>query len=297
MTPRQILAGSTYLVSRRCTQRQFLLRPTPLTTSIFAYCLAVAAARCGIHVHAACVLSNHWHAIVTDPQARLPEFLAYLHKYVAKAVNASLGRWENLWASEQPSLVRLLRAEDVLSKTSYLVCNPVAAGLVKRAARWPGLLCYLPRHSMTVVRPKVFFREDGPLPAATRLELTLAPALADLGAAEVERRVSALVRAAEERAAGELAAAKRSFLGEQRVLAQLPTDSPRTREARRALRPRVAARSKWQRIEALQRLKEFVAHYRAAWARWRAGARRVVFPAGTYALRVQAGVICAAAVA
>ena len=83
MLPRQILPGSTYLVSRRCTQRQFLLKPTGLTTSIFAYCLAIAAARYGILMHGACVLSNHWHAVLTDPAARLPEFLGYLHKLVA----------------------------------------------------------------------------------------------------------------------------------------------------------------------------------------------------------------------
>jgi putative transposase len=292
MTPRQILPGSTYLVSRRCTQRQFLLRPSGGTTSIFTYCLAVAAQRCGIRVHAACVMSNHWHAIITDPDARLPEFLAYVHKYVAKAVNASLGRWENLWASEPPSAVRLLDAEDVLEKTRYLVCNPVAAGLVKRAKRWPGLLRYLPRHSTTAVRPEVFFRTDGPLPKTTALELTLPPALADLGEAEVEQRLTTLVCATEDDTARELAEANRSFVGEEAVLAQAPSDAPTTREPRRGLRPQVAGQSKWHRIEALQRLKAFVAAYRDAWVRWRAGARSVEFPAGTYALRVHAGVVC-----
>ena len=292
MTPRQILPGTTYLVSRRCTQRQFLLRPCGTTTDVFAYCLAVAAARCGILVHAACVMSNHWHAVVTDPEARLPEFLAYLHKYVAKAVNASLGRWENLWASEPPSAVRLLGPEDVLDKTRYLICNPVAAGLVKHAKRWPGLLCYLPRHSSTIVRPQVFFREDGPMPKTAQLRLTLAPALKRLGAAEVERQLTTLVRGSEDQVAQERAESQQTFLGEQAVLAQTPTDSPLTREPRRQLSPQVAGHSKWHRIEALQRLKAFVAAYRAAWVRWRTGMRSVVFPAGTYALRVHAGVVC-----
>jgi REP element-mobilizing transposase RayT len=89
--PRPIVPGSIYLVARRCTQRQFLLKPTPLTSQIFEYCLAVAAERTGVRVHAACVLSNHWHAVVSDPHGRLPVFTELLHKYVAKAVNASLG--------------------------------------------------------------------------------------------------------------------------------------------------------------------------------------------------------------
>ena len=56
--PRQILAGATYLVTRRCAQRQFLLRPSKTVNEVFLYVLAVAAARFGILVHAYCVLSN-----------------------------------------------------------------------------------------------------------------------------------------------------------------------------------------------------------------------------------------------
>jgi hypothetical protein len=58
--PRQILPGSTYLVTRRCTQRQFLLRPSKLTNQIILYCLALAVARTGILLHAFVALSNHY---------------------------------------------------------------------------------------------------------------------------------------------------------------------------------------------------------------------------------------------
>ena len=50
------------------------------------------------------------------------------------------------------------------------------------------------------------------------------------------------------------------------------------------MKPRVAAKNKWRRIEALQRLKEFTAAYREAWLRWKQGYTDVVFPAGTYAM-------------
>jgi len=48
--PRQILANQFYLLSRRCTQRLFLLRPDDATTNAFLYCLAVAAQRYGIEI-------------------------------------------------------------------------------------------------------------------------------------------------------------------------------------------------------------------------------------------------------
>ncbi len=37
--PRQIVANQFYLLSRRCTQRLFLLRPDDATTNAFLYCL------------------------------------------------------------------------------------------------------------------------------------------------------------------------------------------------------------------------------------------------------------------
>jgi putative transposase len=91
-------------------------------------------------------------------------------------------------------------------------------------------------------------------------------------------------------------AAGRSVLGRRQVLLrQSAFDSPRGSEPRRQPSPRVAGGNKWARIEALARLRSFLAGYRDAWLQWRAGDRGVVFPFGTYALRVYAGVCCAQA--
>jgi putative transposase len=59
--PRQVLPGTTYLVTRRCSQRQFLLRPSRQTNQLFGFLLAVAAQRFHVDVHAFCVMSNHVH--------------------------------------------------------------------------------------------------------------------------------------------------------------------------------------------------------------------------------------------
>jgi hypothetical protein len=82
-------------------------------------------------------------------------------------------------------------------------------------------------------------------------------------------------------------------MGVARVLAQKPTAKPAHGEPRRGLNPRVAARDKWKRIEALGRLVEFLRTYRAAWAARCSGEANVIFPAGTYLLRVAHGVPCA----
>ena len=48
--PRQVLPGTTYMITRRCAQRQFLMRPDPETNNAFIYCLAEAAARFEIDI-------------------------------------------------------------------------------------------------------------------------------------------------------------------------------------------------------------------------------------------------------
>jgi hypothetical protein len=48
--PREIIPGRFYMVTRRCTQRQLLLRPDKKTNNAFIYCLAEAAQRFGIDV-------------------------------------------------------------------------------------------------------------------------------------------------------------------------------------------------------------------------------------------------------
>ena len=60
--------------------------------------------------------------------------------------------------------------------------------------------------------------------------------------------------------------------------------SPASVEPRRNLRPRVATRCKWARIEALMRNRAFVVEYASARERWRNGIG-AVFPAGTYWLQ------------
>jgi hypothetical protein len=65
------------------------------------------------------------------------------------------------------------------------------------------------------------------------------------------------------------------------VLAQSWRASPVTCEARRDLRPRVAARNKWGWIEALLRNRLFTTEYASAREQWRNGLP-TVFPSGSY---------------
>ncbi|ABC81931.1 hypothetical protein [Anaeromyxobacter dehalogenans] len=290
--PRQICPGKTYFVTRRCTQRQFLLRPSPETNALFGYVLAVAAARTGVLIHTCVVMSSHVHLVLTDPEARLPEFSQYLWSLVARALNASHGRWESFWAPSSYSAVQLETDESVVRETVYALANPVKAGLVRSGREWPGLWL-APEHvgaTMAFERP-AFFRAEGPMPEYAQLTLTPPPGFT---ADEYRTQVEVELAAREEDARAAVSSSGRGFLGIRRVLAQDPTASPRTHEPRRNLSPRVAARDRWRRMEALARLRSFQSAYRDARARFSAGVRDALFPAGTYLLRVTHGVRCEA---
>jgi REP element-mobilizing transposase RayT len=294
--PRRIVRGTSYLVTRRCSERRFFLRPSKLTNEVVLYVLAVAAQRCGVLVHAFCVLSNHLHLVVTDPDARLPEFMQYLDSLVARALNASLGRFEGFWSSDGSySAVQPLAPGDVVAKVAYALANPVAAGLVPRGSEWPGLRTSSADLGSAVLvarRPKHFFDPDGYMPEVAELALTAPPGFAP---ADFRSLVAAAVEELEEKHRREVASEGRRFLGVARVLAQNPFACPSTGEPRFQLEPRIAARDKWKRIEAISRLRSFLIEYRDAWTKRKAGAAHVLFPVGTYLLRILHGVQCAGA--
>jgi putative transposase len=293
--PRQILPGTCYLISRRCSQRQFLLRPSKQTNEIFGYLLAVAAERFGVAIHAFCVMSNHFHLVLTDQRARLPDFSQFLDSLVARAMNATLGRSESFWAPASYSAVALERDGDVIDKVAYVLANPVAAGLVRHGRKWPGLWSapqHIGRGPLVFTRPGRFFRSAGARSMPDRAVLELA-APAGFGSAEEFR--GAVLRALEERedmASSRLAEAGLGFVGAKRA-ARLQSVAPASRaDARGGIRPRVACRDRWARIGALARLRDFLRSYRRALLLWRAGFIEVVFPAGTYRMRVTYRAAC-----
>ncbi|BDG09230.1 transposase [Anaeromyxobacter paludicola] len=292
--PRQVLPGTTYLVTRRCSERRFFLRPSPLTNAIFLYVLAVAARLYGVRLHAFCVLSNHYHLVLTDPHARLPAFMQYLDGLVARAVNAALGRWEGFWSAEASyNAVSQADSDDVVRKIAYVLANPVSAGLVRSGRDWPGLWSspeQLGTATLTAARPKVFFHPCGALPESVSLQLTLPPGFSC--PEELRARVESAMTELPERRRTE--GKVRGFLGRAAVLAQSPFGRPGTGEPRRKLSPRFAAADPVKRVEAISRWRTFLDGYRRALASWRSGVRNVLFPPGTYQLRLEHRAPCAA---
>ncbi len=283
------------MITRRCTQRQLLLRPSKLTDQAFVYCFVVAAQRYDVDIYWLTVMGNHYHAGLRDKHGNYPEFLRYFHSLVARCLNARLGRWENLWSSEPSGALELGDAEAVFDKLVYSLCNPVNDNLVDRVLSWPGFCSYryqLADTPVVVGRPKWFFSKSGSMPEEVELRFVRPPEHAHLTQDQWVANIRAAVTEKEEEAARKRADTGRRVLGRKAIRRQSPFAFPKSFAEHRGLRPRVASRNKWRRIEMLQANMHFQQRYREAYNQRRAGDVGVMFPHGTYKLRVQGLVSC-----
>jgi hypothetical protein len=269
------------MITRSCTQRQFLLRPDDETNNAFAYCLAEAAQRFEIDIVLPMAESNHHHTILFDRYGRFPAFTEHLHKMLAKCMNARWGRWENFWAAEEVCVTRLLGREAVMKELVYAATNPVKDLLVEEACQWPGINGYrelIQNKPLCAKRPRHFFRKGGSMPAEVTLELVVPAVLGtrEEVIAELRTRVEQVEQATREH---RLQTGRR-ILGRRNVLKQSWKESPTSVEPRRRLRPRFAGPIV-DRVIALVACKDFLAAYDHARLAWKSGLR-AVFPVGTY---------------
>ncbi len=279
--PRQVLPGEFYLVTRNCSQRQFLLTPHEEVNNAIAYCLGDAAQRFKIDVLMVMVESNHHHTVIFDRYGCFPRFIEQFHKMVAKCINRYRDRRENLWASGETCVTRLLDYETILDKVAYAAANPVKDFLVERATQWPGLSGYrylVHDKALVARRPRFFFRGDRGWPESISLTFTIPPELGerDVIVEELVQRVGAM----ESQAMRSRQTSGRRLLGRKTVMEQRWNDSPRSPARECTLRPRFAGRRD-ARMKALEDYEVFLAGYDDARSEWlRYGNAR--FPRGTY---------------
>jgi len=287
--PRRVLPGMTVMVTRRTLRRTHLLRPDPALNELFIYCLAVLAQRFDIRVHAVVVMSTHEHLIVTDVHGQLPRFLQELHRLLALGIKL-LRKWEGaVWDHEKTSVVELRTPAAIIEKLAYVMVNPVAAGLVRRASQWPGVTVQpdqLGRCRWSARRPDYYFDDANPhWPAVASLELSMPPL--DVREAEVRDAVARELEGLERAAHQEVQARGGTFMGAKRIPSLSPYDRAASFEALRGRNPTFAV-GRGQReafFHAVAVLREFRRAYRSALEQWRRRLRDCTFPYGTWLMR------------
>ncbi len=232
----------------------------------------------GVQIHAVCVMSNHVHIVITDVEGRLPEFMRELNRPTAKALNASQGQCENLWAAEPYNSVVLPTEHELLDKVAYVAANPVEAGLVESPAAWPGFIQWMPAEG-TVAKPDVYFGKSAPDFATWRIT---APSGMRWSDEEWRARLKSRVQSRVDKARQKVTRAGGKFLGRKAVLAQSLATRAGSYEEKRGIVPRFAARTRSTFLQMVRTFRAFQSGYRKALEAWRAGVRDVVFPHGTY---------------
>jgi REP element-mobilizing transposase RayT len=290
----------TVLITRRSLRRTHLFRPDPEIYRLYVYVLAVVAKRHGVLVHAAVLMSTHEHLVVTDLHGRLPSFMRELHRLFALGLKI-LRKWEGaVWDHERPSVVHLMTPEAVVEKLAYLMANPVSAGLVRCARDWPGVMT-LPEQlgcaTFRARRPAYYFDEHNPLwPEQVELELSM-PLITDMTEDQIREAVARELSELERQAQADLSVRGRAAQGASRVCRASPYERSKSWEAIRSRNPHFAV-GRHQldaRIEAVARLRAFRRAYSDALMQWRNGLREVMFPFGTWLMRVTHGAAVSAA--
>jgi putative transposase len=291
---RPIHPGTTYLITRRTERRHCLLRPDSQLNRLIRYALIVSARRHDILLHAFCAMSTHLHYVVTDTLGKLPRFLEMFHRLVAIGVKF-LRKWDGaVWNRTQTSVVELCTRQAIVEKIAYTLANPVQAGLVWNAQKWPGvrtLVTDIGRNKIVARRPKECFDSNNPQwDPNVELKVSVPPSIdardIDNFRADVKSELAELVKAVHERIPIS------AVLGRKRVMKVSPESRITSHEAARQLNPTFAVGrgNPDAAARAKKALQDFHTEYRKALDAWREGNRSVEFPAGTYAMRVLHGV-------
>ena len=282
---RRRCAGTTYGVAIRCSERRFSLAPSASTTLTLSFLLAFYATKHGIELHGYAFLSNHCHLVLTDTRGVLGDFMRDLNSQVARILNFRFGRGENLFSRDGYEAWEL-ESDDLAGHLAYVAANPVAAGLVRDPADWPGLLS-LPedyeRGPRRVSQPEAGFYGRGQssrYPEQVELRLTPPPGTESLGAflAEFRYQLDAELQGALSDLGPDHVWPPRSALPRVDVNQAPPGGTKPDFQ----IRPHLAKGASAERKRELKAWREAYSH--ALYA-WRHGAREVEFPAGTFLMR------------
>ena len=289
MKPRRHLAGQVVLLTRRCFQRRFLLRPDSIINRIILFEIARSSTRHGQCVHGVLAMSNHIHQVSTDTTGNRSQFMRDTMREISRARNHNLDRRGSLWDGSPFGDTVLLKRETIERKLIYTWLNPVEAGLVRRVENWPGVKI-LPRHwgkTIRVKKPEGYYGRD--TPDYVEFIPMPPPGYDDMTLEEVREHFEELLRKAEEKLLKQRG--KKKVVGAIKVCQINPCSCPKTSSPLRSLNPRYACKDPAVLSRALRRHQAFLGAYQRSRLKWMKG-KKVKFPCGTVQLKRRAPIRC-----
>ncbi|MCB1009108.1 MAG: transposase [Acidobacteria bacterium] len=291
---RFIPAGSLLEVTCRTVQGRLLLRPTPVLRDLTLGVLARAARLYPVEIHAFAFLSNHFHLLLTVPNAqRLARFMNYLNSNLAREAGRLI-RWrEKFWGRRYQAILVSNEEEAQVARLRYVLAHGVKEGLVGSPCDWPGahsaraLLEGGPVHGRWVGRTLEQAASRRRLPVDPEsfvtletLWLTPLPCWKGESVDQTRSRVRTLVEDIEQEGRMHELGTGRPPLGKDLVCRQDPQHKPN--RVKRGRAPLAHATSHVARNVVRDAYRRFLGAYRMAADRLRSGKLDVIFPDGAF---------------
>jgi REP element-mobilizing transposase RayT len=281
-------------VTCRTIQGRFLLTPSNELNEIILGALGRAQQLYRVGIIAFAFASNHFHLLLRVESTRqLALFMGHFNSSLAREAGR-LVRWrEKFWGRRYQAIPISEEEAAQVERLRYVLAHGCKEGMVERLRDWPGvsavraLLEEEPlegywfdrtREHRARRQGKTFERLKFATPYTVHLEPL--PCWAHLSTEESRRRVAEMVDDIESQAA-----LKRQLLdlparGAAAVREQEPHAAPE--RLKKSPAPRFHAASRKIRRELYESYRHFLAAFRDAAARLRAGELGVVFPAGSF---------------
>ena len=288
--------GALVEVTVRTFQSRLLLRPGPALNEILLGVMGRAQRRYGVSCCSVVCLSNHFHALLrVDDALQLARFMQYVDRNLSQEVGRrELHDWPHtMWSRRYDAIVVSDEPEAQVGRLRYHLAHGVKEGLVGRVTEWPGVHFAKAILGGKALKGLWFDRsreyaarnrgEDfGRLKYAKEEELVLSPlpCWADLSTEQYRERVAGLVEEIEAEARADREARGIEPLGAAAILRQDPHSFPS--HTKKSPAPAVHAASKAARQAFWEAYSLFLAAFREAAEKLKAGDRTARFPLGSF---------------
>lgn len=249
------------------------------------YCLAVAAHKYDVQLHGFVRLSNHYHIVLTDVSAQLPDFIRDMNSLIWRALNALRGIRGQNFERKGYNAVVVSDGAKMLRHCAYTEANPCRANLVDLAQAWESVTSASLEYGETVAVPRPTYGLWGQAktgdkgnmdpnramhcgrikcPEVASFRLVRPPNLSGLSDTETRAQVRAQVKEMEDSARARRKEKAYSVMDMERVKEVHYTDAPSNHEFFFGTEPTVSDEDPEKRKAVKRHLREFIKRYRHA---------------------------------
>ncbi len=286
--------GALVEVTTRTLHSRYLLRSSPELDEIIVGVLGRAQRLYEVRICGYLFLSSHYHLLLDVDNARqLALFMAYVNSNLAREISR-LYRWpEKIWSRRYQGIVISGEEPAQIARMRYLLANGSKEGLVASPQDWPGVhvaKALIQGEDLTGTwfdrtqeyaarnRGEKFDRLQYATPET--LYLSPLPCWKHLPEETWRGRARHLIQEIEDETAARLARTGSQPLGAAAILSHHPHHRPA--KQKRSPAPLFHAFSAAARRELWEAYRLFVAAFRQAADKLRAGDRNAVFPLGSF---------------